>query len=39
MKKHLIALILIVLVLVGGAFFYFAKGDTAQLPDGADVGK
>ncbi|WP_150291882.1 PQQ-dependent sugar dehydrogenase [Sphingobium estronivorans] len=39
MKKHLIALTLIVLVLLGGAFLYFSRGDTAQLPDGADVGK
>lgn len=39
MKKHLIALTLIVLVLLGGAFLYFAQGDTAQLPPGADVGK
>ncbi|WP_242127831.1 sorbosone dehydrogenase family protein [Sphingobium sp. Sx8-8] len=39
MKKHLIALTLVVLVLLGGAFLYFSQGDTAQLPDGADVGK
>lgn len=39
MKKHLIALALILLVVLGGLFFYFARGDTAQLPAGADVGK
>jgi glucose/arabinose dehydrogenase len=39
MKKHLIALTLIALLIVGGAFFYFAQGDTAKLPVGADVGK
>lgn len=39
MKKHLIALTLILLVLLGGAIFYFAQGDTAQLPAGADVGR
>ncbi|KKW91014.1 PQQ-dependent sugar dehydrogenase [Sphingobium chungbukense] len=39
MKKHLIALTLIVLAVLGGALFYFSRGDTAQLPDGADVGK
>ncbi|WP_176590399.1 sorbosone dehydrogenase family protein [Sphingobium sp. EM0848] len=39
MKKHLIALTLIVLALLGGAFLYFSRGDTAQLPEGADVGK
>ncbi|AEG47933.1 putative dehydrogenase [Sphingobium chlorophenolicum L-1] len=39
MKKHLIALALIILVVLGGLFFYFARGDTARLPAGADVGK
>ncbi|MGE4323824.1 MAG: sorbosone dehydrogenase family protein, partial [Sphingobium sp.] len=39
MKKHLIALVLIALVLMGGALFYFARGDTARLPAGADVGR
>ena len=39
MKKHLIALTLIALVIVAGAFFYLARGDTARLPAGADTGK
>ena len=39
MKKHLIALTLLTLVILGGLFFYFARGDKAQLPEGADVGK
>lgn len=39
MKKHLIALALIALVLVGGAFLYFARGDTARLAAGADTGR
>ncbi|WIA55549.1 sorbosone dehydrogenase family protein [Sphingobium sp. WTD-1] len=38
MKKHFIAIPLIALVIAGGAFLYFAQGDTAQLPAGADVG-
>lgn len=38
MKKHLIAVPLVALVLAGGAFLYFAQGDTARLPAGADVG-
>lgn len=39
MNKHLIALPLVVLTLVGGAFLYLAQGDTAQLPPGADTGR
>jgi len=39
MKKHLIALAILVLVVFAGLFLYFAQGDTAQLPAGADVGK
>ncbi|WP_022682958.1 PQQ-dependent sugar dehydrogenase [Sphingobium bisphenolivorans] len=39
MKKHLIALVLIVLLLLGGAILYFAQGDKAELAAGADVGK
>lgn len=39
MKKHLIALTLIALAILGGVFLYLAQGDTAQLPAGADVGK
>jgi len=39
MKKHILALALIALLIVGGAFFYFARGDTARLAYGADVGK
>lgn len=39
MKKHLLAVALILLVLVAGLIFYFAQGDTAQLPAGADTGK
>jgi hypothetical protein len=39
MKKHLIAITLIVLVLVAGVIFYFAQGDKAQLAAGADTGK
>ncbi|MCP1468727.1 glucose/arabinose dehydrogenase [Sphingobium sp. OAS761] len=38
MNKHVIALPLIVIALAGGAFLYFAQGDTARLPPGADVG-
>jgi len=39
MKKHFIAIPLVALVIAGGAFLYFAQGDTAQLPAGADVGR
>lgn len=39
MKKHLIALTLLTLAVLIGLFFYFARGDTARLPAGADVGK
>jgi glucose/arabinose dehydrogenase len=39
MKKHLIAISILILVLLGGAAFYFARGDEAQLPAGADVGR
>ncbi|MDX3900264.1 MAG: sorbosone dehydrogenase family protein [Sphingobium sp.] len=39
MKKHLIALTLIVLALLVGTFLYFAQGDTARLAAGADVGR
>ena len=39
MKKHIIALTLILLVLAAGIFFYLAQGDTAKLAVGADVGK
>ncbi|ANI78707.1 MULTISPECIES: PQQ-dependent sugar dehydrogenase [Sphingobium] len=39
MKKHLIAITLIILVLVAGVIFYFAQGDKAQLAVGADTGK
>lgn len=38
-KKHLIAFPLILVAIAGGAFFYLARGDTAQLPSGADVGR
>ncbi len=39
MKKHLIAISLIVLALVAGVVFYFARGDTAKLAAGADTGR
>jgi glucose/arabinose dehydrogenase len=39
MKKHLIALTLIALLLLGGVILYFARGDSAQLAAGADVGR
>lgn len=39
MKKHIIALTLIVLVILAGAFLYLARGDTARLAAGADVGR
>lgn len=39
MKKHLIALALIVLLLLVGSFLYLAQGDKAKLAVGADVGK
>lgn len=39
MKKHIIAIALILLVVAGGAFLYLAQGNTAQLPVGADVGR
>lgn len=39
MKKHLFALTLLALVILAGALFYFTRGDTAQLPVGADVGR
>lgn len=39
MKKHIIAIPLVAIVLAGGAFLYFAQGDTAQLPQGADTGR
>lgn len=39
MNKHVIALPVVILVLAGGVFFYFAQGDTAQLPPGADTGR
>lgn len=39
MKKHIIALTLIALAILGGLFLYFARGDKARLAAGADVGK
>ncbi|WP_030541485.1 sorbosone dehydrogenase family protein [Sphingobium sp. DC-2] len=39
MKKHLIAITLIVLLIIAGAIFYFARGDTAKLAAGADTGR
>ena len=39
MNKHLIALPLVALALVGGGFLYLAQGDTARLPAGADTGR
>ncbi|GLV25781.1 PQQ-dependent sugar dehydrogenase [Sphingobium sp. Cam5-1] len=39
MKKHLIAVTLILLLIAGGVIFYLAQGDTAQLAAGEDVGK
>ena len=39
MKKHLIAISLIVLALIAGVVFYFARGDTAKLAAGADTGR
>lgn len=39
MKKHLIAIILLLVILVGGVVFYFGRGDTARLAPGADVGR
>ena len=39
MKKHLIAISLIVLALIAGVAFYFARGDTAKLAAGADTGR
>ncbi len=39
MKKHIIAITLIVLLLLAGVAIYFLRGDTAQLADGQDVGR
>lgn len=39
MNKHIIVLPLVALALAGGAFLYFAQGDTARLPAGADTGR
>lgn len=39
MRKHLIAITLIVLLIIAGAIFYFARGDTAKLAAGADTGR
>ncbi|MGB3928967.1 MAG: sorbosone dehydrogenase family protein [Sphingobium sp.] len=39
MNKHIIVLPLVALALAGGAFLYFAQGDTARLPIGADTGR
>ncbi|MEC3911609.1 sorbosone dehydrogenase family protein [Sphingobium sp. CR2-8] len=39
MKKHILALALILLLIGGGIFLYLAQGNTAQLPPGADTGK
>ncbi|MEC3949049.1 PQQ-dependent sugar dehydrogenase [Sphingobium sp. HWE2-09] len=39
MKKHIIALLIIVVLIAGGLFLYLAQGDTAQLPPGADTGR
>ncbi|MEJ7926446.1 sorbosone dehydrogenase family protein [Sphingobium sp. AN641] len=39
MKKHIIALTLIVLVLCAGVIVYLARGDTARLAAGQDVGR
>jgi len=39
MKKHLIAIILLLVILVGGVVFYFGRGDTARLAPGADLGR
>lgn len=39
MKKHLIAIILLLVLVAGGVIFYLARGDTARLPPGADVGR
>lgn len=39
MKKHLIAFGLIIIVLAAGILFYLSRGDTAQLPAGADIGR
>ena len=39
MKKHLIAITLILLLIAGGVIFYLAQGNTAQLAAGEDVGK
>ncbi len=39
MNKHLIALPLFVIVLAGGTYIYLSRGDTAELPPGADQGR
>ena len=39
MKKHLIAITLILLLIAGGVILYLAQGDTAKLAAGADTGK
>ena len=39
MKKHLIAITLILLLIAGGVIFYLAQGDRAELAAGADTGK
>lgn len=39
MNKHIIVLPLVALAVAGGAFLYFAQGDTAQLAVGADTGR
>lgn len=39
MKKHLIAITLILLLIAGGVIFYLAQGDKAKLAAGADTGK
>lgn len=39
MKKHILAVTLILLVLAGGTFWYLARGDTARLAPGQDLGR
>ncbi|KFG91135.1 Sorbosone dehydrogenase [Sphingobium herbicidovorans NBRC 16415] len=39
MKKHLIAITLIILLIATGVIIYLAQGDKAQLAAGADTGK
>ncbi|PZU57071.1 MAG: sorbosone dehydrogenase [Sphingobium sp.] len=39
MKKHILAFVLILLLIAGGAFWYLSRGDTAQLTDAQGIGR